>query len=160
MTKDTFREALLITARVTALAGCTPAVAPVAEVAPADFTEGGTLASATKPPEKPPEPACKNDEDCCEKLVKSELDGGGWSLPDDPETVRCCDVLLTSAEKDWKGSASAWLCCAKGTTRVSHQRFCSPWGPPTPPTIVWSRHIEACRSYEWRECRTASRIDA
>src|SRR5437660_10642392 len=101
MKKDTFREALLITARVTALAGCTPSSAPVATVAPVDIVDGGTLASATRPPpDPPPKPACKNDVDCCDKLVKGELDGGGWDLPDDPETLRCCDVLLADAEKD------------------------------------------------------------
>jgi hypothetical protein len=79
-------------------------------------------------------------------------------LPDDPETQQCCDVLLTRAEEDRKVRDMPWQCCAVGSATRKHQRFCSPWGPPMPPMIVWADDTVACRSYEWRKCHDGTTI--
>jgi hypothetical protein len=154
MTKDTFREALSITLRVTALAGCTPSTTPVTVAPPtADLTDGGVLAQADPVPKPrvappPPETCPKGDFDCCLDLLHRATADGGY-LPKTDPILACCDTALTQAEVKRNFAGEVWACCEHQGILKNHQRFCSPWGPPMPPAIVWLNDTMACQSYEW-----------
>lgn len=164
MTKDTFREALSITLRITWIAGCTPSSPPVTVAAPTNLdlgdADGGLAPAVSSKPDPAPKPvfaSCGHDTECCSAYIKG-LDAGAW--PRTQETADCCDAVLTRAEKSRDFSGEIWRCCDEPGLRTSHQRFCSPWGPPMPPTIVWLDDTLTCQSFEWRERQCADTIHA
>ncbi len=168
---STFREALMATARVTAIAvaSCNRSAVPVTDTPAAPLGDGGALASAVPPPTRPnpPPEGCPPGDDrfaCCNKLLRRSVSAKGELLKKDEETIACCHEVLGQVEKktsDWSKLEEGvrWGCCDAKEVHTKHGMACTPWGPPMPPPIVWLDDTMTSRSFEWRGVRCVDTIN-
>jgi hypothetical protein len=123
MNPDAYKNALLLTARVTAglAIGCGGTVSPTVDT-PAPTPDPVTTAPpTTKTPE--PEPTQKSVGLACS-----------------PPEKECCTAIFDAIEKDWsqysKTDYRVLSACCKQEDPMYTRAACTPWGPPMPPDMM------------------------
>lgn len=125
MSPDTYKEALLITARVTAglaIVGC-----------------GGTVSVDTHPDPEPVTTTTPPPNPSDTKTPEAEPSQQRVGLECTPPETECCSAIFDRIEKDWSQYSKIDYRVIAGCCKEFDPKFtraaCTPWGPPMPPSI-------------------------
>jgi hypothetical protein len=109
------------------------------------------------PPTQPYAPPAPRPPVDCETLFKATFpfpDYPGKKVAADPELLACCEAVITTAfpERSATLEPYRWDCCAQFDLPSNSDRAsaCTPWGPPTPPSIRGTHPPPGTRSLDLR----------